>query len=216
MINGQMSATVIDMTPTVLRLDNQTNPTFVFIPEARAYTIPAQSIGGLNLQVGGKDDIRAAPWWLAILHSAKYEITNVNLNATHISITIANTGNVSLVFKIAVLLSPTSVSGGRIPIASLGSILGTSEVFVLEHNDSMSPITEINNGVPAAMIAAGGYLLQPGATVSFSFSGNLSLGVALSNTPIHHLRPINPGQRYVIALLANGMVAATTIVAAAS
>ena len=211
-VAGQPSAAVIDVTPTVLLLGNTTSPTFAFIPTARAYTVPAQSVSLLHLRVGGKDNIQNAPWWVAILQMAKYEITGVTLTPTSLSISVANTGNASVVFRIAALASTTTESGGNIPVANIYTILAMGEAFVVEGNGSLVPIVNVGNGAATQMIAAGGYILAPGESATFTYSGNVTLGAALVNHPLLH-RPVLSGERYVVGLLGSAMVAETAVTA---
>src|SRR5579872_569457 len=90
---GKTAAAVIDFTPTVLLVGNQSSPEFTFVPSARAYTVPSQSVSTLHLNVGDKDDIHAASWWIQILRGSKFEVTQVTLSSTLVSIGIKNSGN---------------------------------------------------------------------------------------------------------------------------
>jgi len=214
--DGQASAAVIDLTPTVLLLGNLTNPTFAFIPSARAYTIPAESIGSLHLQVGDRDQIQNASWWVKILHGSKFKITGITLTPSSLSFDISNAGNSTLVFRIADLSSTTSPAGGNIPISNLASTLSISEVFVIEHNSTLVPITAVGNGIADSLVDSAGYALPISASVSMSYSGSITLGAAqMQMTTSRHLltQEIIPGQKYVLTLIGNGLVAQAIVIA---
>jgi hypothetical protein len=211
---GQTSAAVIDVSPTVLLLGNETDPTFAFLPAATAYTIPAQSISTLHLKVGSKDNIKNAPWWVAIQEASKYEITGVTLNSTGLSFNVTNTGDAPVVLRIADLASRTSVSGGKVSFANFASLLTVSEVFVLERNSSVIPITTVGNGVVENMIDSAGFLLPVGHSQTFTYSGNITLGVAMSSLYNRTVtQSITAGQMYVLSITGNGLVAQAPVVA---
>jgi hypothetical protein len=210
--SGVTSAAVIDMTPTVLLLTNGTtssNFSFAFIPYAKAYTIPAQSTINMHLQIGGKDDIQNAPWWLAVEHNTRFEITTVSLTPNSLSITVQNTGNASVLFRVAAVSTTTSASGGFVRIAT------GSEFFAPEANASLSAITAFGKGQAASKIAADGYLLAPGAGVTFTYSGQITVGLTWVH-PQTQATGVQIGNRYIVTLSGNGQYAQTSVLATSS
>ncbi len=213
-IQGQTSAAVIDVSPTVLLLGNVTDPTFAFIPTATAYTVPAQSVGTLHLKVGNKDNIQNASWWVSIRTESKFEITGVSLTPKSLSFNITNTGNSPVMLRIADLASTTSVSGGNIPLSNFESLLMISEVFVLEHNSTIVPITVVGNGIVESLIDSAGYVVPVGHSETFTYSGNITIGVAITSIYKHApTQQIIPGQRYILSITGNGQVAQAAVVA---
>jgi hypothetical protein len=213
---GVTSAAVIDVSPTVLLLGNTTNPTFAFLPAATAYTIPAQSVTTLHLQTGERDDIQNASWWVNIVKNSRFEISGVMLTPTSLSFNVSNTGDAPVMLRIADLVSRTSISGGKIPLSNFPSLLAISEVFVLEHNSSVIPITMVGNGIVENLIDSAGFILPVGATETFTFSGNLTLGGAMASI-IHpsHVQSINAGSTYILSLTGNGQIAQAVVLAKA-
>ena len=124
-----------------------------------------------------------------------------------------NTGNVSLVFRVADLTSTQSLSGG--PKAGLDGLPppAISEYFAISPNSSLVALTgaQKGEGIPIYQtIAANGYFLPPKATVSFTFSGPIVLGaLAASYRPISIL----PGKKYIVKIAASGLIASTEITA---
>ena len=216
-LSGKTSAALIDFTPTVLLLGNQSNPQFAFVPAAKAYPVPAQSVNTLHLAVGEKDDIHAATWWIQILHGSKFQITSLALTPSRFSIGIANSGNSTLFLRLADLSSPGSVVGGTTETSDLASMLSISEVFAIEANSTLSPVVEIGNEAADAIIDTGGYAIPVGVSVTFTFNGNISLGIAQSSTMVrgHATQLIVPGHTYVLTLIGNGIVAEARVTATA-
>ncbi|MHB8566930.1 MAG: DUF4382 domain-containing protein [Nitrososphaerales archaeon] len=211
--SGQTSAAVIDLTPTVLLLGNTTNPTFAFMPAAKGYTIPAQSTTTMHLQVGERDDIYGAPWWVAIEHNSHFQLTGVSLTPSTLSITVSNTGNSTIDFRAAAITSTTSVQGG-FKGEDFPATAAISEFFVVESNGSLVAITAYGHEQATSMLGTGGYLLKPGTSATFSYSGNITLGI-LQQIHIQPTQQIVQSQQYVVTLLGNGMFAQTDTAASA-
>ncbi|MDG6906174.1 MAG: DUF4382 domain-containing protein [Nitrososphaerota archaeon] len=218
--SGQSSAAIIDMTPTVLLMGNSTNPQFAFVNNARAYTIPANSIPRALLLKEHQVNLTAQSWWARIIDSARYQISSASLSPNSLSITVVNTGNVSEVFRLAAVTATISHRGGDVGRASV------SEYFVVEPNATLAPITATSKIQIAWVLAAGGYLVPPGATVTFTYSGPIVTGsLAIQsqvtsrgttsttqitqNTP----QPVVDGQSYVITISGDGSPAQTEVVA---
>lgn len=211
---GQTSAAVIDVSPTVLLLGNTTDPTFAFIPDATAYTVPAQSVSTLHLQVGNRDNIQNASWWVKIQQASKFEITSAILTPTELSFTVENTGDAPVVLRIADLASTTSLSGGKVPLSNFASLLMISEVFVLQSNSTIRPITVVGNGVVESTIDNAGILVPAGRSETFTFNGNVTLGVAITSISKHFaVQQIVPGQTYILSLTGNGLIAQMAVTA---
>jgi len=210
--NGETSAALIDVSPTVLLLGNTTSPTFAFVPAAAAYTVPAQSVNSLHLKTGDRDDIKNASWWATVQRESKFEVTGVSLTPDSLSFNVTNTGNYPVMLRFADIASRTSASGGNIPLSNFQTVLMQTEVFVTERNGSMIPILEVGNGIVESMIDTAGYLLPVGHMVMFSFSGNVTLGVAISSVYKHApTHAVVSGQEYVLSLSGNGLFVQTSI-----
>ncbi len=214
-VSGKTAAALIDFTPTVLLVGNQSNPQFAFVPAAKAYKVPTQSVGTLHLTVGDKDDIHAATWWIQILHGSKFQITQLTLTPSKLSIRIVNSGNSTLFLRLADLSAPVSVAGGTTEVPNSASMLSISEVFAIEENTTLSPVIQIGSGAADAVIDTGGYVIPIGASVTFDFTGNISLGIAQSSTALHPhpALQIVPGRPYLLTLIGNGIVAEARVTA---
>ena len=222
--SGGNAAAVIDLTPTVLLLGNTSNPTFAFIGAARAYTMPAQSVSREDFHIGHRDDLKTEGWWLQLQHSAHFDITSASLSNNSLSITVKNTGNASLVFRMVGVTSTTSQTGGdRRSMSPDASIAATSAFFAVEPNESLVFINGSSRFGMLQTVAAGGYLLAPNSSATFTYSGPITIGVLTGlMSPHNHgdfqiaqsiTQSIVSGQHYVITVQANGLMAQTSVVA---
>ncbi len=211
---GQTSAAVIDISPTVLLLGNQTNPAFAFLPAATAYTVPAQSVQTLHLSVGDKDDLKNATWWMTFQKESKFEITHVSLSSSGFTFNVTNTGKEPVALKLVDVTSRTSISGGNVPLSNFPTLLSISEVFVLERNSTVIPITQVGNGIVEAQLDSAGFLVPVGHSQVFSFSGNVTLGAAVASVYKHaQEQRIVAGQTYILTITGNGLTAQAFVVA---
>jgi len=203
--NGQSAAAVIDLTPTILLLGDPSNPTFAFIPAARGYTIPAQSIPQRVGQIG---NVNNQSWYRN--NQPKFEITGATLTPTSLSITVANTGNVSLDFTLAAVTSLISLQGGL--KSTLPSIASISEFFVIYRNTSMIPITTYSQSALTHAISSGGYTLPPSASVTFKYSNPIAIGI-VQGANRQPVQQIVPGRGYLISITSSDKLAQTIVIA---
>ena len=204
-VDGQTSAAVLDLTPTVLLLGTPANPSFAFIPSARAYTIPAQSISTHSLKVGDREDVRDQAWFQNIMKNNKFEISSVKLTPTSVAVTVTNTGSSSMMFRMVAVTSLASVSGGR--ISNLAALASISEIFVVYPNATLAPLATSKQQM-GEMILAGGYLLPPQASVTFNYTGIIQTGMYQQSA-----QAVQIGGRYVVTVIANGFLAESLTVA---
>ena len=205
---GETSAAVIDLTPTVLLLGDPSNPSFAFIPAARGYTIPAQSIP----RVGHIMDVGNQSWFLT--NQPHFEITQATLTQDSVSISVTNTGGVSLDFTLPAVTSAALAVTANLP-RTLPALASISEFFLVYPNTTLVPIRTSNNVGLAQMIAGAGYRLPPHATVTFEYSGPITIGLVkgVANLPSQQ---IIPGARYLISITSSDRLAQTVVDATSS
>jgi hypothetical protein len=212
--NGQSSGAVIDMTPTVLLLGNTTNPTFAFMPDAKGYTLAANSIS-VHPHKGDRDDYQGK--MSDQIHEwSHFQITALSLTPSSISITVQNTGAATVNFRLLALASTTSASGGWVPTSSFGSMSKISEFFVVIPNGSLVNLTAATNKGMIQTLALAGYTLAPNASATFTYNGQITIGALAwlqGRTPTQN---INAGQRYVMTILGSGSYAQTAVTATSS
>ena len=203
---AQTSAAMIDLTPKVLLLGTPQNPTFAFLPSAKAFIIPSQSIPAEAHHVGERHDISHDSWWMIAMRQSRFAVTSVQLSPTSLNITVSNTGNASIVFRLAAVTSQVSVSGGWAPAMT------TSSAFVVQSNGSLIALSGSNKSQVYQDIAAGGYLLAPHTSATFTYSGQIQIG-SLRMESSQSTQQIVVGQNYVVTLLGNDMTARAGVTA---
>ena len=216
---ARTSAAMIDLTPTILLLGDPTNPAFAFVPSARGYVIPSQSIPANSAKVGERHDLNGDGWWhQEIAESSSFAITRASLTPTSLSITVENTGNASILFSVAGVTSQFTEAGGE------AGILLTSQIFAVQSNGSLVAFSSTGAGHIAETIMQGGFLLAPGNTTTFTYLGSISIGALFHANSgdqadsQHHLQlqpqqQVVPGQSYVVTVFGNGKMAHASIVA---
>src|SRR5579864_6591575 len=172
--NGQSSGAVIDMTPTVLFLGNTTNPTFAFMPDAKGYTLAANSIS-VHPHKGDRDDYQGKISD-QIQDMTHFRITALSLTPSSITITVQNTGSATVNFRLLALTSTTSVGGGWVPTSSFGSVSKNSEFFVVVPNGSLVHVTAGTKNGMIQTLALAGYTLAPNVSATFTSNGQITMG----------------------------------------
>ena len=211
--NGLTSGAIIEMAPTVLLLGNTTNPTFAFMPEAQGYTLAANSIA-IHPRTGDRDDYRGS----ISDHDSDthFQMTALAVSPSTIAITVQNTGSENIRFKFAALTSTTTVSGGWVPSSSFGSISKISEFFVVVQNGSLVPLTAATYKGIVQTLALAGYNLAPNQSVTFTYSGVVTIGALAQLQGKTPTQPINIGQRYVMTIVGSGTFARSLVNATSS
>ena len=214
-VEGETMVSVIDMTPTVFLINDPSNPSFVLIPSARGYVLPSASVGSVHTAVGDRDDINTNPALMWLHQNSRFLITGVSLTTNSLSLYVTNTGNTSLVFRLATISSTQTPSGGRMGSVNGLPLTSISEYFVVSANSSLVPITgKFTTSQLYDTVAANGYLLLPHASVTFSYSGSIIIG-GLSVNVIHQTQAINVGQQYIVKISTGGLIAMTDVTATA-
>ncbi len=206
----QTQAVMIDMTPKVILLGTPSSPTFAFLPSARAYVVPSNAIPAEAHYVGERHDLEEDSWWNNVLRSTGFGITNVQLAPNGLSITADNTGNSSVVFHFAAITATSSVSGGEMPPASI------SDIFIVEPDGSLAQLNGTTKDQMETEIAAAGYILAPGQSVTLTYSGPIGIGLIVQSLMGRGEVPIAVGSTYVVRLYGNDFVAAAATTAIAS
>jgi hypothetical protein len=212
--NGSTAGAVIDMTPTVLLLGNTTDPVFAFLPVAKGYTLPANSVS-IHAHVGDRNDYKGSI--VAQIHEmTHFQVGSVSLTPSSLSITVQNTGAATVDFRFAALTSTTSVSGGWVPSTPFGPVSKISEFFVVLPDGSLVPVTASTNRGMIQTLAMAGYTLAPHQSATFTYTGPVTIGALTllqGHTPT---QGINVGQNYVVTITGSGLYAQSAVTASSS
>src|SRR5271169_1155520 len=205
---------MIDLTPTVLLLGNTTNPTFAFIPAARGYTLPANSIVN-HPRRGDRDDYNGKVAD-AIQDITKFQLTAASLSPNSLSVSVLNNGNATVIFHMVALTGTSTPSGGWVPSVALGAISKDSEFFVVTPNGTMLALSATSKDGAIQTLALSGFSLAPGSSATFTYNGPITIGafeLLQGHTPTHG---VEAGQKYIVTVLGNGEHAQTAVIAGGS
>ena len=211
---GKTSAAVIEMTPTVLLLGNTTDPVFAFIPGAKGYTLSAQSISP-NPHKGDRDDDNGKISD-QIQDQTHFEITAASLTPNSLSVTVKNNGNTPIVFRFVALTATSTISGGWVPTAPMGSISKISEFFVVASNGSLLSLNSKSHQQLDTTMDAGGNSMAAGSSVTYTYNGPVTMGALALLQGQTPTQSVSPGQRYVVTVLGGGAFAKTLVTASTS
>jgi Domain of unknown function (DUF4382) len=203
---AQSSTALVDLSPQVLLLGTPQSPIFAFLPSGRAFVVPSQQVPAESHSVGYRMSLSAAAWWASFEAGTKFGVTSSQLTPNSFSLTVQNQGNASALFRLAAVTSQTSLSGGPMPL------LSESEIFVVEPNATLVAITSGTSAQVYQEISAGGYLLLPGQSVTFTYSGQVQLGIL--NFGGFPTQQIVVGQNYHALLYGNDQIAQFGVTAA--
>jgi hypothetical protein len=212
--DGNTSAAVIEMSPTVLLLGNTTNPTFAFIPSAKGYTLSAQSISP-HPHKGDRDDDKGkiSDQIKDVTH---FEITSTSLSPNSLSVTVKNTGNSTIVFRFVALTATSTISGGWVPTSPMGSVSKISEFFVVASNGSLLGLNSKSHQEADHTMDVAGSSLTAGSSATFTYNGIITIGALELLQGQAPTQQVNSGQRYVITVLGGGAYAQTLLIASTS
>lgn len=212
---SQPSATIIDITPTVINIGSASNPEFIIRPVAKAFPVPHGELPNEVHREGHRMNLDGRQWWkhLQQQFTANLQITSASLAANSLSLTVKSTGNASAELKM-VMVSPLADAlrehGRKIPSALLGS-----EIFVLQENGTLVPLQKFLGSQDKGALKRGlfqgtGYNLTTGASATLSYSGEIVLGLGLKNP---NSQTIVSGQQYLVTVVGQDALASVVVVA---
>jgi hypothetical protein len=203
---AQTQAVLIDMSPKVLQLGSAPNIAFAFLPSATAFVIPTNDIPVQAHVLGGRSNLELNPWWKKVAVSAHFEITHLTLLPNFLEMNVTNTGNTSVIFKLVTVTSTlNSTYGPSIPPFQ------TSSVFAVTPNGTLTALAGSNKSAILEDLSSDGYVLSPHATVTFSFSGTIQIGLIQFNNQSLASTAISVNQPYTVRLFGDDNVAFTDI-----
>jgi hypothetical protein len=178
---------LIDLQSTVLNVNSAQEPTFIFSASAWSAQVPLSAQSSAYEQVGAKSDLGQNSWWQTYVktYSANITITTATVSSNFISVTVKNVGNASTVLHIVTVASASYVSSTQPPTKNPQVIADflSSLVYEVLPNASLVPfetlplyVTSFNSSasLPYPPLTASGYLLQPGESVTLTYSGQVA------------------------------------------
>jgi hypothetical protein len=219
-VSSAPSATLIDISPTVVNIGSQSDPEFIIRPVAAAYPVPSSAVTTQTQTPGTQVSLNGSSWWQAIAQesAAKLSIGTASLNSTYLGLKVSNTGGNSTRLNLVIITSVPDAAvanhDGVLPTA-----VGQAAIFVVLANGTMVQIQAFTQAtvtsastVSASLFGQQGLLLQSGGTASLSYHGSIILGFmgAAIKTPVGG---IVKGQQYLVTVIGTQTSASVVVTA---
>ncbi len=219
--NLEPTAAIIDFSPTVLNLGSLTEPEFVIIAVAKAYTIPVEEITPqerVQIHIRGfRLFIKEKLWWkhLNEMNSSELEITSASLTNSSLSFDVKNAGNstVQLRFVIVSKLKGYYVDEEKPKLQR--AFFGT-QIFLITNKGELKPFLVIRQKITVleeikSLFEELGYPIEHGASVSLSYNKTIAFGYGYN--PGKQPLKVEFGTEYVITIVGEGTLASKVVVA---
>jgi hypothetical protein len=177
-IDGEHSAVgaILDFSPTIMihPTDNSSSsiPSFVFVPNARAFVVPSDQLQANDAQIGNEDNISSEQWLITDQQQQFYEssliVTVLSLTNSDLSVNVSNTGNESAIVEtLFIALNDSSTIGEGL------STSNSSVVFAVLSNGTLVPLIDDQSFADLQDQLDIGYNISSGSSVNFSYYGSI-------------------------------------------
>lgn len=165
------AAALVDISPTVLNLGNETSPDFTMATGARALQVPPEDVGKSMRTVGNESSLENRGWFESFRanHSGDVIVSGLALASNSLYFSVKNPGSDPATIRMVVVTQEATKQKTE---SALGSI-PSSFVFAVEANGSLELISG-NPGDVQGLFQAQGFSLAAGATYHFSYSGAIT------------------------------------------
>lgn len=199
--SSSAAAALIDISPTVLNLGNQSEPNFTLAAGAHALQVPSDDVRESMETVGNEASLQGRGWFQSFRssHSDSIAISGLTLTTGSLSFSAFNPGSDPLTIMTVVV---TQDAPKQRASAALGS--GNSFVFTVQPDGSLKLLNVSAEEVESPFEGAG-YFLAGGATHLFSYSGTITSAVG-GHT-------ISKGTAYTVVVMGSDPLSVQTVVA---
>jgi hypothetical protein len=223
--SSKPSATIIDISPTVMNVGSSTNPEFLIRPAARALAVPSTEVNDQMEHEGFRMNLGDRPWFKVIAEkfSANLRITGAFLSTHGLNMTVKDVGNSSTTLRL-VILSPITLGQVHPKEDQTPSGFFGAAIFVVEKNGTLAPIQKFlklppgpapgvesdNRGQIVLAFGGQGFNLSKGASVTLTYSGPVQLGFSMGMLPV---QTVVSGQQYILTVIGDESLASYVVVA---
>ncbi len=197
-----LAAALVDISPTVLNLGNQSDPNFTMAAGAHAFQVPSDDVGESMKTVGNTTSLQGRGWFQSFRssHSDNLTVSGLTLTAGSLSFSASNHGPDGLTIKIVIVTQdpPRQRAGG-----TTGSV-GNSFVFAVQSDGSLKLLNGSADEV-GSLFDGTGYSLAGGATHLFSYSGTI-MSVVGGHT-------ISNGTSYTVVVVSSTPLSVESVIA---
>ncbi len=201
--SSTVAAALVDVSPTVLNIGNESAPSFTMAAGAHALQVPSDEVGDSMKTVGNETSLEGRGWFQSFRssHSDNLTVSGLALSLNSLTFTATNPGPESMAIRMVVVTpdTPRERTG-----AALGSV-GNSFVFAVQPDGSLKLLNGSANEV-GSLFEGPGYTLAGGASFRFSFAGAIaSLGGG---------HAVTSGNGYTVIVMGTDPLSVQTVVAA--
>jgi hypothetical protein len=232
---GANEGVLVDLSPTVLAVENGTQTAYVLIPSAHALNIPHTVWTQAEKRGDEIRDIERQAWFIG--ERGQITESNIVLTSSSLSVTLTNAGpnatavsSLSVYYPLTVLCQQytgtctPSPYGDELPRAIPIALFGIlSNGTLVQYNFTAAAMShyEASSGSASASVVAPegvqleaqgvslGYILKPGQSVTFKFSGKMATitpmilnylptNVAAPQSLLNAISNINSAQQYYV------------------
>jgi len=217
----RLSATIIDVEPTVMNIGSASNPEFVIKSAAKAFPVPSREVTGEMKHEGSRLSLVNKAWWRNANQrfTVNLKVASVTLTPNSLIATVENAGTQATKLRLGVVVPLFSAFRGQ-PHGAVPEMLSGSALFVVLPNGTLVPLQKFELSQPAQgqernsflkALLGEGFNLAKGTSATLSYSGVVTFGFNLLN---HRLNTsIVPGQQYLVTLLGDEALASYVVVA---
>ena len=170
--SSAIAAALVDVSPTILNLGNQSSPDFSMVAGARALQIPSHEVRNSMRVVGNETSLEGRGWFQSFRenHSGDLIISGLQLSQGSLSFSAANTGSDPATVRMVIIAQD---GGSRQRFGEdLGSI-PNSFVFAVGSDGSLQLVSG-NPGAIDAQFEGNGYSIAGGTSHAFTYSGQIT------------------------------------------
>ena len=195
------AAALIDIYPVVLNLGDQANPSFTIATGAKALQVPSVEVSDSMKKVGNSYSLEGHGWFQTFrkVHSSNVTVQDPALAPGAFSFTVTNLGTDPVTVRM-IILTPVAHGGG---LTMAMNSMANSIFFSAQSDGSLRLVNGTPDQVESAL-SASGYLLAPGSSHSFTFSGTIA--------SLLGKQAVSSGVEYNMVLMGSEALSAQTVV----
>jgi hypothetical protein len=201
--DSRSSAIIIDISPMVFNIGDESNPDFVINAVAKAFPVPRSEEREEMHKIGFRMGLEGKAWWMQLQQSfiTRINITSATLSDNSLIVNVKNIGNESVKLRL-VIVSTTFLNKGKHHI--LPFFFGAA-VFLVKPDGSLQLVLPAQHKAKA-IFKETGYLLVAGSSVTLTYNGLITFGLPERSMLI-------PNARYLVTVIGDGALASTVVVA---
>lgn len=219
--SSQATATIIEISPTVVNVGSSSVPKFILWSEARGFPVPADQVNASLEVEGNRLSLSGMGWWDSdkAASNASLSVSSLTLSANSLGLTVSNVGAAGTYLKLVVIsgINPLAGVGGgaAVPAAMTGSAVftvlsnGSLVQFLPVLSMGTPQMTGANQSLVFDALYKAGYNLPGGGKVHLTYTGPIELSFGLFVLP----PGVKNGSTYWVTVIGDDAVTTTQVTA---